>query len=795
VVSATAEVVSQAPHRASHPKSWDLEHVQLVITPDPASKSISGTAQLRLTPYFYSQLQLQLDAKDMEIHRVRANNENLVHTYDGKHITISLPQAIEKGDQLLVTIQYTAHPYASDSIAADAHGFFFVDDDTDWGQVWTQGETEYNSRWFPSIDKPNERCTQDIYVRVPEGIQCLSNGDFVGTKNVDGGLVEYNYRMDQPHAPYLFLVAAGKFGIEEEMWNDVELAYWVDPAYQDYASEIFRHTPEMLTFFSEIYGYDFPWPSYRQIVIKEFVSGAMENTTAVTFGEFVQKVPGELIDDHNDDIVAHEMAHHWFGDLATCESWANLTLNEGFANYAEYLWREHKYGVEEAEAHRRREYAGYMSEYYSGRSHPLIYYRYDDKEEMFDAHSYNKGGLVLHMLRKMLGDEAFFASLSYYLNQHAYQSVEVEDLRLAFEHITGLDLRIYFDQWYLTEGHPVIETEITYADGNFSIGFRQNTKTVYTLPIEIWLESRAGKFTRHTVLLTKDRQSFDFSDVASDTRVWIDPQRTLLAEWQGEQSGTTVVSMIGLASDRYQADLPLWTRTDVAEELLGQEGVALSEITKLISDTHSEIKQMALVYADEFSLSVAPEKLKSLAMTDDNSIVRSLAVYQLGGVLGKDFLMERISSDSSYEVLHSALISLAETSPEDARKQADAYVKLPGTALKLSAAGVYAAEGRATDEQFFQTLADDLSSQDYLDFSGIYADYLIAAGPQLQQRLSPTLLDQGTNDADLYRRLGAGIIVYSLYRSSGDESYGAMFKQISTAEKHPALRGVYEGFE
>ena len=188
----------------------------------------------------------------------------------------------------------------------------------------------------------------------------------------------------------------------------------------------------------------------------------MENTTGVIFGEFMQKTKRELIDNHNENIVAHELIHHWFGNLVTCESWANLTLNEAFANYGEYLWIEYKYGKDEADLHLFNELQGYL---YTDETnlHDLIDFDHLDKEDMFDAHSYNKGGLVLHMLRNYVGDEAFWASLNYYLEKHKYTQVEADELRLAFEDVTGEDFNWFWNQWYFSAGHPQLEINYDYS--------------------------------------------------------------------------------------------------------------------------------------------------------------------------------------------------------------------------------------------------------------------------------------------------------------------------------------------
>jgi aminopeptidase N len=207
----------------------------------------------------------------------------------------------------------------------------------------------------------------------------------IRSNNLEGGLRQDHWVMDQPHAPYLFMLAIGEFSITRDTWRGKELGYWVEPKYASFAKDIFNHTPEMLTFFSEKFGLEYPWKKYHQVVVRDYVSGAMENTTAVIFGDFVQKTRRQLLLDNNDKIVAHEMAHHWFGNYVTCESWSNLTMNEGFANYAEYLWLEHKYGRAEADIHREQELNAYLESTANGDTRHLIRFEYEQEEEMFDA--------------------------------------------------------------------------------------------------------------------------------------------------------------------------------------------------------------------------------------------------------------------------------------------------------------------------------------------------------------------------------------------------------------------------
>ena len=380
-----------------------------------------------------------------------------------------------RNDRYLLQIKYTAKPDeapagGSAAITSDK-GLYFVGTENDslsavglddtMRQIWTQGETEANSRWFPTIDAPNERTTQEMYITVDDRYTTLSNGVLVSSEMVNDSTRTDYWRMDQAHAPYLFMMAVGEFAKVEDSWQGMPVNYYLHPDFAPYAKDIFGHTPDMLTFFSDKLGVKYPWPKYAQIIVDEFVSGAMENTTASVFYDALLVDDRALIDSHWDDIIAHELFHHWFGDLVTTESWANLTLNEGFASYSEYLWNEHRYGKDEAAYKLWEQGQNYFTEAETKQVN-LIRYRYADQEDMFDRHSYDKGSRVLHMLRSYVGDEAFFAALQSYLTRHSYNSVEVDDLRQAFEAVTGEDLNWFFDQWYLSSGHPQLKIQQRY---------------------------------------------------------------------------------------------------------------------------------------------------------------------------------------------------------------------------------------------------------------------------------------------------------------------------------------------
>ncbi len=499
-------------------KTYDLIHMVLSVEPSWETETVKGNATLFISPYFYPLDKIELDAVQMDIHSVKLFNSPCTFEYDGRKLIVNLGQEFNRTQEFNLIIDYTAKPtlghIPNARYRSNDQGLYFIEPNNDYPnkpyQIWTQGETEYNSCWFPTRDKPNERYTHSIFITVNDTLKTLSNGLLVESKKLPDNKRQDHWIMEKEHAPYLTMIAIGDYSITQDKWKNVPLQYYVYPEYEAYAKNIFNHTPEMLSYFSELTGVMYPWPKYAQIIVEDFVAGAMENTTAVTFGDFVQKTDEELIDNHNDDIVAHEMFHHWFGDYVTCESWANLTLNEGFANYSEYLWIDHKYGKDEAHNKRMAEWSQYILQTRSRGVHPLIDYGYDNKELMFDAHSYNKGGLTLHYLRHLIGDEAFFAGMNQYLVDNANTTVEIDELRLAYEKVTGIDLNPFFDQWFLDAGHP--DMEIYYSrNDTFKITVKQiqnpaTSRPIFEMPLEWNIYLNDGTVLNKK-FYTKDRET------------------------------------------------------------------------------------------------------------------------------------------------------------------------------------------------------------------------------------------------------------------------------------------------
>ncbi|MEN9964344.1 MAG: hypothetical protein RL582_1439 [Bacteroidota bacterium] len=445
-------------YRASETKINEVIHTKLDVKFDFENAWMIGKEWLTLRPFFYATDSVTLDAKGMDIKAVSLMNgtakTKLTFNYDGFVLRIKLGKSFNRNEKYTLYFEYISKPneLKSEGSAAitDAKGLYFINpkgkDKNKPVQIWTQGETESNSAWMITIDKPNQKSTQELSMTVPDKMVTLSNGLLISQKKNTDGTRTDNWKMDLPHAPYLFFMGAGEFSVIKDSYKGKEVSYYVEKKYQPYARGIFGNTPEMMEFFSKKLGVEYPWAKYAQIVGRDYVSGAMENTTATLHQESAYQNARELTDGNAwEETIAHELFHHWFGDLVTAESWSNLTVNESFANYSEYLWDEYKYGRDFADAHHFEDMQGYL---FSGSDKKdLVRFHYSNKEDMFDAVSYNKGGRILHMLRNIVGDEAFFKSLTVYLNTNKYKTGEAAQLRLAFEEVTGRDLNWFWNQW------------------------------------------------------------------------------------------------------------------------------------------------------------------------------------------------------------------------------------------------------------------------------------------------------------------------------------------------------------
>lgn len=658
-------------YRATFEKKHSLIHTKLEASFDVPKAYMFGKVWITLKPHFYATNELELDAKGMDIKDVSivkgASRTKLKYDYDGMMLKVMLDKTYKGGEAYTIYIDYTAKPNefkAKGSAAiSDAKGLYFInekgEDKTKPTQIWTQGETEGTSVWVPTIDRPNQKTTQEFYLKVPNKWVTLSNGKLMSQKPAANGLRTDYWKMDLPHAPYLFFMGAGDFAVVKDTWKGKDVWYYVDKEYESVAKKIFGLTPEMMTYFSKITGVEYPWVKYSQMTAHDYVSGAMENTTATLHQESAQQDARELVDGNGwEGTIAHELFHQWFGDYVTTESWSNLTVNESFANYSELLWDEYKYGKDKAGFTQYQAMNGYLQS--GSEKKDLVRFYYSDKEDMFDAVSYNKGGRILHMLRNFVGDSAFFKSLNLYLTTNKFKAAEAHQLRLAFEEVTGKDLNWFFNQWYFGSGHPTLDITYSYdeATQKAKVIVKQTQKDkIFKLPVAIDVYNGAAK-TRHNVWVENAVDSFEFASSTKPDLVNFDGDKVLLCTKKENKNIDNYIHQYkhaGLYLDRREA-------VDFVSKKL-DDPKAIEFMKLALADKFERIRNLALQRIDvkKTKLMEAVEPmLVTIAQKDPQRITRSIAVDKLAETKKADYkqLYTSLVNDSSYTLSGSALNAL-----------------------------------------------------------------------------------------------------------------------------------------
>ncbi|MFN8309822.1 MAG: M1 family aminopeptidase [Chitinophagales bacterium] len=731
-------------YRAAAPKIFDLIHTKLEVSFNWQHQWLFGKATVSLHPHFYDQHTLDLDAKNMDIYEVQllepSGSKPLSYTYDSLQLHLELPKVYHTNDTLTVFIQYKSKPNERKSggsaAITDDKGLYFInplgEDSGKPQQIWTQGETESASYWFPTLDHPNQKSTEEIFITVDKKYTTLSNGLLISQKE-NGDLRTDYWRMDLPHSPYLFMMAIGIFDITKDNWRGRDVWYYTEPKYSYMARRIFGETPLMMEFFTKKLGVDYPWPKYSQVVARDYVSGAMENTTATLHSEVLNRDSRQIIDEDFHDYVSHELFHQWFGDYVTAESWSNLTLNESFANYAEYIWNEHRYGRDEADRKGQHDFLKYLGETRGGKSVDLVRFYYNDREDMFDAHSYEKGGRILHMLRNLVGDEAFYASLQLYLKTYAFKNAEAHQLRLAFEQITGRDLNWFFNQWYYDSGHPVVEYSYNTTADSVFVTATQHQSTgngrIYELPLRIAVYYNNQREV-HDVIWKKRSQTFAFKNQGSAKLIDADADRILLCE-KTENKTTANYVFQYLHGERYMQ------RREALDSLKRRQRnsfEATEVFRKALADSSAGIRAFAAEYIrlTEANKDTVMPLLKDRAKNDKESLVRKEAITTLAKLENKSVLPEVKAAlgDSSYQVEAAALKALSKLDSAAAATEAHRRENSSIAEIKTAVAAVYETSGDTAFNQWYLNRLHKEKGYQRLYGLYYYANYLCRAGGQ-----------------------------------------------------------------
>lgn len=452
-----------------------VEHIFLNLNLDIPNQSYQGTCQIRLKPVRSGVDRLTLDAVNLQINSVQIDGTTQAFDYDGEQLQIRLQPTTEVGKPITISIGY--------AVEKPQRGIYFIGPTSDYPnkpvQVWTQGEDEDSRYWFPCFDYPGQLATSEIRVRVPKQYLAISNGELIAVEAAADNKI-YHWMQKQVHPTYLMTLAVGDFAELQDDWQGRPVTYYVEKGREADARRTMGKTPRMIEFFSKTYSYPYPYPKYAQVCVEDFIFGGMENTSTTLLTDRCLLDERASLDNRNaESLVAHELAHQWFGDLVVIKHWSHAWIKEGMASYAEVLWTNYEYGADEAAYYCLNEARSYLSEDSSRYRRPIVTHIYREAIELYDRHLYEKGACVYHMIRAELGDELFFRAIQTFVQDNAHRTVETVDLLRAIEKATGRNLQFLFDQYVFRGGHP--DYRVAYSwDGDSNLAKVTVTQTQAT---------------------------------------------------------------------------------------------------------------------------------------------------------------------------------------------------------------------------------------------------------------------------------------------------------------------------
>lgn len=456
---------------------FDVLENKLKLSFDIPKKIIYGDVKTVFKVLSDSLNEVYLNFYDnMDVKFVKSEGEKLKFKRDNNYIIVD--KKFNKNDTAQIEISYSGTPVIE---GFDSFAFTKIGRATN---IFSLSEPSSAPTWWPCKDRIDDKFLVSMEVEYPDSLILATQGKILDVAEEEG-LITEKRKSEYPIASYLVSVNIGKF----RQWSDIyttqdslrsmAVSYYSFPAYYEDAKEDWERTPEMINYFSSVFG-EYPFVDEGYGMSMFGVSGmAMEHQTISSMG--YNTVTGNKA---YEKIVSHELAHQWFGDAVTPVSWKDIWLNEGFATYAEALWEEHDKGGNAL--------ANYMEGLDDGYFHGTVY---NPDVNLFGKSSYNKGGWVLHMLRGVTGDSTFFKILNEYYLQYKYKSASTYDFKNVCEKIYGKNLDWFFDEWiFKGTGRPTYEYSVTQDDNNFTLKLKQTQSgEVYTMPIRIEIETDLTK--------------------------------------------------------------------------------------------------------------------------------------------------------------------------------------------------------------------------------------------------------------------------------------------------------------
>ncbi len=664
------QIYQHAPDKEFHMVNLDLNlHFNL------NKKEVLGVATEKIVPLRENYNTVHLEAGDMKIEKVEFNKASVPFKYDGKILSIELGKSYGLNDTLVYSVTYSTVP---------SKGIFFVLPDSAYPnrtpQLWSQSESEDAHFWYPCHDYPDDFGTSSLTATVPENWVVVSNGLLKKeTTDKKDKTKTFTWVEDKPHVVYLNSIVAGAFKIVDDKWDNVPIYYYVLPKYAKDAKENFSHTPDILKYFSEVTGHHYEWGKLSLSTVTNFTEGGMENVSAITLTDNTLHTLDAEPQVRSTDLVSHETAHEWFGDLLTCRSWANAWLNEGFATFFEALYGRHAFGEDHFNFEMTKDHNQVINADKMERR-PTVWHGYKSAEDVFGVYIYPRGASILNMLREMLGDNLFFKAIKYYVKKFEFHNVDTHDFTDAVREATGENLDWFYDEWLYQGGHPVYDVSYSYDEANhkLNLNVEQTQKVdsltpVYKMPVNIYIETAGQKITKRIwVDSLKNSYSFDVSE--KPLMVNFDEGHTILAEINFKKTAEELSYQLKNDND---VSGRVWAAEQLAKENEKDAVPALIESAK--NDKFWGVRQACVNALGKFHTDEVKTELIAAANDKDKRVVVD-AINQLAEFKGDNtvssLLKKKFDDEKNYFVRAAAITSLASVDSADALPFIDKAFKM-----------------------------------------------------------------------------------------------------------------------
>ena len=638
-----------APLNRTKDRHVDIKHIKINVSVDLKTKSVFGYVTHTLSPLKNELKSFTLDGDDMIIRRVRMKDQNLEFNHSGNKIHIELPNTIGWNDTVDVRIDYSAYPRKGT--------YFFGPDETypdqPW-QAWTQGETEDNHHWVPLYDYPNERATFETILTVDKKFQAVSNGELVSLKKNENGTHTWHWRENFPMVAYLISFAVGEFEKVEDSYKDIPVNYWVYKENRKETNRSFGLTTDMMKVFGDLSGIEYPYEKYDQIIVDNFMFGGMENITLTHNTDRTMHDEFASPDVSSEGLVAHELAHQWYGDMLTTRNWENIWLNEGFATFLSRVYRHMKFGQDEGEYIRY----GEMQSYFGSNkkwSRPTVCNKYYNPIDLFDGHVYAKGSLILSMMENVLGKDAFWKAVKHYTKENQYKCVETQDFKKSIEEVTGQNLDWFFKQWLYEAGYPKYDVKWNYLQRNRSVQLRikQTQKgNLFKMPIKIRIDKK-----EHEVWVKEKDFMIEIPALKRPEMVIFNSGSLVISELTFNKP----ISEWILQLERSPHVLDRISAINVLKDKKGRRVVELALLKAAESDTFWGVRREAIYALASHKSKKYAKELMSISQGQDNRVRRaiwfSLRNYKKNSEVS-NFLQEVIDTDKKYYSVSDAFKAL-----------------------------------------------------------------------------------------------------------------------------------------